>query len=201
MSHRLSTALCCAALVSSAHAVTAWDESASGDLSNAGLAPTALALVPGSNVVAGTTGRSGGVVDRDYFSFTVAPGWQLEALTMLPGTTFIGSSSFSFIAVQAGPQVTVSPTSASPVGLLGWWHYSANDLGTDILPSLGTGPGATGFAGPLPAGSYAFWIQETSNGSPAYRFDFQITPVPEPTAAWLFGVGLAGLALRRRSAG
>jgi hypothetical protein len=171
-----------------------WDESTAGDLSNLGTAPTTVALAPGGNLVAGTTGRgSGGVVDRDYFTFTLPAGWQLDAITLLPGSTFLGPSELGFIAVQGGPQVTVNPTGGDPSALLGWHHTSGNDVGTDILPLIGLGAGAIGFAPPLPAGSYALWVQETGSGTSAYRFDFAVSVVPEPGVGWLFAVGLMGL--------
>ncbi|MDO9074829.1 MAG: PEP-CTERM sorting domain-containing protein [Rubrivivax sp.] len=198
--HVLLSALLLSSAMPGAQAATAWDEAVSGDLANVGTSPTALSLVPGTNLVSGTTGRSAaGVVDRDYFTFTLPAGWQLDALTMLPGTTFLGPSALSFIAVQAGTQVTVNPTGGSAAGLLGWWHYGENDMGTDILPFIGFGPGATGFIGPLPAGSYAFWIQETATGSAAYNFDFSVSVVPEPASLLLLAAGLAGLgSLRSR---
>jgi PEP-CTERM motif len=199
MPRLLLCALFSAGVMSGAHAATAWDEAASGDLANVGTSPTGVSLGLGSNIVSGTTGRSaGGVVDRDYFTFTLPAGWQLDSVTLLPGTTFLGPSSLGFIGVQAGMQVTVNPTGGSATGLLGWWHYNVNDIGTDILPSVGLGPGASGFVGSLPAGSYAFWIQETATGSAAYNFDFGVSAVPEASTSLMLLAGLAGLAFLRR---
>jgi hypothetical protein len=198
MTRLLIAALLCTGTMSTAQAATAWDESVSGDLANTGTSATAVTFGLGSNLVLGTTGRSNGVVDRDYFTFTLPEGWQLDALTLLPGTTFLGPSSLGFIGVQSGGQVTVDPTGGSAAGLLGWWHYNENDIGTDILPSIGAGPGATGFIGALPAGSYAFWIQETATGSAAYQFDFSVSQVPETSTTLMFLAGLAGLGFLRR---
>ena len=199
MPRLLLCALLSTGALSGAHAATAWDESVSGDLANIGTGPTALTLGLGTNIITGTTGRSAaGVVDRDYFVFTLPTGWRLDSVTMLPGTTFLGPSGLGFIAVQAGTQVTVNPTGGSASGLLGWWHYNQNDMGTDILPSMGSAFGATGFVGSLPAGSYAFWIQETTTGTAAYNFDFGVSAVPEASSALMLLAGLAGLAFLRR---
>lgn len=187
-----------AGLTQVAHAATAWNETVSGDLANVGTSPTAVSLVAGSNLMIGTTGRpGGGAVDRDYFSFTLPAGFQLDTVTLLDGV-FLGPGSASFIGVQAGPQVTVNPTGGSATGLLGWVHYGENDIGTDVLGLMGIGFGATGFAGSLPAGTYSFWIQETGNGTAAYRFDFGVSVVPEPASALLLLGGVAGLLAARR---
>ncbi len=193
---RLLCALSAAAALSPVHAANGWIESVSGDLSNIGTAPTPVTLGLVSNLIAGTTGRTAGVVDRDYFSFTLPAGTQLQSLNVLTGSTFLGQSALSFIAVQAGPQLTVSPTGGSSAGLLGWWHFGENDVGTDILGLIGSGFGAIGFTDPLPAGSYAFWVQDTGTGIAQYRLDFGVTAVPEPAAALLLLAGLAGIAAR-----
>jgi hypothetical protein len=188
------------AAVTATHAATVWDESIAGDLSNAGPAPTAVTLALGSNIVKGTTGRTGGVVDRDYFTVTLADGWQLESITVRPGTTFLGASGLGFMAVQAGPQLTVSPTGGSATGLLGWVHYSENDIDGDILGLMGIGFGASGFAGALPAGTYSFWVQDTGTGTAAYVFEFAVGAVPEVPMPALWLAGLGALALRARRA-
>ena len=185
-----------------AHASTIYNEPVSGDLSNNGLAPTLLTVSPGLNDVFGTTGRGASGVDRDYFTFTVAPGQSLSAITVLPGTQPLGTLAVSFIGVQAGPQVTVSTAATDATGLLGWDHYSAADAGTNILPLIGTaGLGSTGFTGPLPSGTYSFWVQDFNTGTVPYGFEFAVTPsavTPEPST---FTLMLSGLALLAGKAG
>lgn len=178
-----------------------YDEAIDGDFSGDGLVPTSLDFGPGSNLISGTTGRTDGIVDRDYFTFTVEPGYAFVSLIELAGTTVVRS--VAFLGIQAGPQVTVpvSPNDAS--GLLGWSHFQPVTADIDLLPEIGiSGGGSTGFLPPLPAGEYAIWIQETATGTSSYAFDFQIVPVPEPALALPVLLGLAALvgARLRRSA-
>lgn len=194
-----SLAACLAALLApGAWGATVYDESVSGDLSGNGLAPTFVAMAGGSNVVMGTTGRENGVVDRDYFNITVPAGWLLTAITPMATTGVVGTS--AFIALESGAQVT-TPVAGPATTLLGWHHYVVADVGNNILPLIGTGAGAIGFAGPLGAGNYAVWVQETGVGTVPYVMDFTLSPVPEPTSALTLLAGLAGIAaLRRRHA-
>lgn len=196
MSLRCLAGLLALGVSAAAGAVTVYDESVNGDLADVGTSATSVAVGAGSNRVLGTTGKTLGVIDRDYFTVTIAPGWQLSSITLLPGTGVNGS--LSFLGMQAGTQVTVDPTSGSATGLLGWVHYSTADINTDLLPAIGTGAGASGFTPPLPAGSYAFWVQDTGTGKVDYGFDLGITAVPEPASAATLLAGLALLALRRR---
>lgn len=174
-----------------------WNEGTAGDLSNSGLAPTALTVSFGDNDVFGTTGKDAttGMIDRDYFTFTVPQGGYLTAITVLPGTTTLGAMSASFIGVESGPTVTVLTNATTAAGLLGWDHYTTmdpDDTGVNILPQIGMGAGATDFTGPLPAGQYSFWVQEASVGSVNYGFDFTIA-TPEPASWTMMLTGLAAL--------
>jgi len=173
-----------------------YTESVSGDLSGSGLSPTPLTLALGSNQVFGTTGRTAGVVDLDYFRLTVPVGQVLTGITILPGTAGLGPAGDAFIGMQAGSQVTVLPTASNASGLLGWFHYDNTDVGKNILPLMGTsGFGSTGFTPPLPAGSYSFWVQELSTGTAPYGFDFTLA-TPEPASCAMLLSGLALIASR-----
>lgn len=174
------------------NAAVVWNENLHGDLSDSGFTPSLLNFLPGSNEIYGLTGTFEDGLDRDYFSFTVPENAALTALRLLGTTTVSGA--VSFIAIQAGPQVTYLPTGGGTPDFLGYMHYGPEHVGSDLLPSL-----IFGFNGPLTAGQYTVWIQET--GGPAeYGLDFQVTPVPLPAAAWLLLSGAAGLAAlgRRR---
>lgn len=79
-------------------------------------------------------------------------------------------------------------------GLLGWFQYGTGDIGTDILPLMGSaGLGSTGFTPPLPSGSYSFWVQEASVCTVSYGLDFTIaTPEPGSWSMLLAGLILLG---------
>ena len=185
---------------------TDYNESIHGDFSSSGLAPTTLDFQLGNNWIEGFTGLdSAGAIDRDYFTFTLASGQALSFIQVLEGTRSIG---LSFIGVQEGDQVTVSPSGPDATGLLGWYHYSSGDVGSDILDNIGVAAaGSSGFNAPLGPGTYTFWIQEASPGDLAhYGFNFFVTEaagVPEPGtwAMMLLGFGAAGFALRRSRRG
>jgi hypothetical protein len=176
--------LACAFLyATAAYGDTIYNESVSGDLSSSGLTPTLLTVSLGPNDLFGTTGKTGTVVDRDYFTFTVPQGLELTALTVLPGTQTLGTLGASFIGMESGPEVTVSTAATDATGLLGWFHYDTGDIGVNILPLMGTsGLGSTGFTAPLPAGTYSFWVQEASAGTVPYGLEFTVA-TPEP-ASW-----------------
>jgi|GEM_PF-1088933 len=159
--------------VATAHAATSWDEGQSGDLSNDGLSPTALVMGIGSNLVLGTTGATGSGIDRDYFKFTVPAGATLTAITLLGNTAVAGN--VSFIALQGGTQLTVTPTGGGVEQLLALGHYGNDQVGSNLLPAI-----KLGAPGPLPSGTYSVWVQETG-GRADYGFDFVLS-APTPAA-------------------
>ena len=202
------TTLAAAGLLCSpvAQGTVIYDESVSGDLSNSGLSPTLVAMAAGSNQILGTTGRGSEGVDRDYFTFTIPAGLELTSITVLPGTTVAGA--VSFIGIEGGTQVTLPTNPMDATGLLGWLHYSAADINSDILGLMGAAAdGSSGFVPPLTSGSYAVWVQEFSTGVSPYGFDFTLgaTPAKAPDSGpglllclSAFGVLLASHGLRSR---
>ncbi|MEO5494652.1 MAG: PEPxxWA-CTERM sorting domain-containing protein [Sphingomonas sp.] len=208
-----------ALLVAPAAQAQLYSEAVSGDLSNNRLAPTAIGTLGlGSNVIVGTSIPTGPIVDdhgthqfldQDYLTFTVAAGQQLTGLTFLQGTTFVGSDRL-LLGIAQGSSVNVDPNFAQgATGLLGWTLVGSSLVGTNVLPALGLSappnfaaiPGATGFTGPLGAGTYSLWLQDGDQPvTYSYSLQTALAPVPEP-ASWIMllaGFGTMGYAMRRR---
>jgi len=167
------------------------DESVSGDLSDDNLAPTLLMVSAGSNTVAGRT--TSDPFDRDIFSFTVGAGFELAAVIL---DSYVSDDNQGFFAVAEGAQIA---SLFNPAVLLG--NSLIGDavgamVGDDVLDNLGNAVfGGTGFMGALGAGTYSFWIQETT-GAVDYVLDFQLrATVPAPSSLLLL---LPALALVRR---
>jgi hypothetical protein len=190
-----------------AMAGTVWNEAVNGDLSNNPLAPTVVSFAPGSNDIIGEAGNAIGAApgfDQDFLTFTVPTGYSLASLMAVSVDLLSPTDKLAFVGLQSGSQITVNvdPPYTNAAGLLGWLHVAPSNDGMNILPAMGiAGDGATGFTGPLSAGSYSVWIQDTSPFD--YDFSFDIVPAPEPGTVMLMltGVaGLMGLRLHRRRA-
>ena len=160
--------LCCA----NAGAVD-YDEAVDGDLSDDPNMPTLFALEPGSNSLTATS--IGG--DIEYFYAPVPVGFQLSSIVL---DQYSNSFGFSFLANQVGTTFTEPVTGTDPANLLGYYLFSGDDLGMDILEDMGAAFDAQGFTPPLPSGDYTYWSQETGP-SITYTYRFEVTPVPEPT--------------------
>jgi hypothetical protein len=198
--------LLAAAFLASVSAQTApadtvvFDEARDGDASDNRFAPTTVALGAGVNTIRGFSGQSPtpDVHDLDYITFTVADGFQLSSFVLQSASV---GGAFSFVALQAGPTITIPADWTSiETPLLGWAHFGSADVGSDLLPVMATSPGSVGFSGPLGAGTYALWIMELNTSEPySYSFGLGVTAVPAPSVLAL--AAACGLFPRRRARG
>jgi hypothetical protein len=161
---------------------------ATSDFSDNNLAPTAITLDVGSNLITGNIGTSPN--DRDFFSFTLPAGWRLASVILTAN-----SSSTSFIAVQDGGVILTADLNNGSA-LRGWEHFHEGYLNTSLLDEMGLN--GKHFTPPLGAGEYTFWIQETSNPVKSYGFNFvvesTVAPAAVPAVPFLYTVLLcAGL--------
>ena len=187
-----------AVFTTAASADLMWDEAIDGDLSGDYLNPTQLYTKGVNNHVIFTTvgsASNGGEQDREYFTFEVAEGYELASI-ILDGFVTDPISNLGFIGIAAGDSFPTPPTAPDVTSLLGYYLPGVTDIGGDILQAMGQGGGSQGFSGPLGAGSYTFWAQETGPSTDEWDLNFVVTAVPAPGALALLGLG--GLAARRR---
>jgi len=144
------------------------NEAVDGDLSTDPNAPTPLVLTVGSNVVAGTTGNSG-VVDRDYVTFNIPPGFALTGLNLLA----FAPNNLAFASFNTGTTSFV-PSGATALLFLAGIHIDGSMLGTNLMPVF-VSTSVTGNSLPSPMlgpGDYTFLIQQTSPITQVYTLDF-----------------------------
>ncbi len=188
------------------------ETSIANELSSDNENPTMLgAAMVGSNTVTGqvTAIGNGSSNTADIFSFVIPTGLQLDAIRLTSFSTALGSSNM-FIALDDDAIFAFSATQINNFefgnqvlgGLLIGNAFGPTIGSPNFLPALlnpaSNGAGGAGGTAPLPAGTYTVYIQETGQFS-NYSLSFDVTAVPEPSAA-MFGVLLAlgTVASRRR---
>lgn len=172
------------------------DEAFQGDLSNLSGAPTSVGtLAAGTSTVSGRLANNfeNGTEDAvDVFSFVVAAGTQLSAITL----------NFNQTLYFAGANVSLfaGPTSSAPSLALGALNTQSSGLANG--GSLFTAA-TLGTIGPLGAGTYTFDLSGpgTSAGLNSYSFNLTVQPTaqpaPEPTSAALVAASLLALGAAR----
>lgn len=209
----LAVAMLLGVFNSAADAQVVYDDAVNGTASSNGSTPTLVDYVVGSNFVNGTVSSDAEISNtRNFYTFVIDPGQQLDAIVLdsLSVTNPDGTPSTDrgFLALIAGStaQTPAQNTATFTFNNLGGGLYGPDTnanirIGDDALVFLSTGgnSGGTGFSAIGP-GNYTFVIQQTGAEVSEFSLDFQIsTAVPEPTSAIvLAGLGLAGLARRRR---
>lgn len=185
---KIPALLVCLLISHSSLAVTVYDEAVSGDLSGNMALPTLINTSAGANTILGDIGNNGNTgatdgSDADYFSIIIPTGATLTSISIdsytfspgNPGSSFAGYVTNSAFAGQG----------ASNVDAFQLFNAGSGSLFSSELP--------------LGAGTYSFWLQETSSTGVNYQLTFnQTAPIPEPAGAMLLVGGLATMALQRR---
>jgi hypothetical protein len=166
----------------------AYSEASDGDLAGPAT-PTPLGTIDlGLNTITGQLSNSAGF-DPDAFSFVVAGGQQLDSVSF---TTVNGSG--HFFAFNDGPLSQFNGSGNLISTLLG-----NGDIGTNILDGSLNSFGGSGLSGgPLAAGTYNVWFQETGGATVDYSLAISTSAVPEPSSAAMIFAAAAVLASRRR---
>lgn len=144
----------------------AWDEDFDGDLSSDFTTPTGVFNLP-LGFTEFFSIQAGSPNDVDYFTFTIANGLQLESIFLEDYEPGSDASNQAFIGIVEGSAFPNDATSTTSADLLGGFTYGQTNLDEDILPLMGTLSGATGFSGPLTAGTYTIWMNQTGAQSEA----------------------------------
>lgn len=186
-------------LLSWSQGQTIWDESVDGDLSDAYLTPNFFALSFGEQSLFGTV-TAQGVRDRDLFTIEVPAGGELTAFRILNYASS-DPDNISFVGMQLGSTLSQAPSNNFD-DAIGYALFGIDDVGKDLLPIITGNPFTPPFNGlnPLPAGEYAVWVNETATTA-NYGFEFdvaEVSPVPEPSTAFLGVIGAWILANRRK---
>ena len=172
LTHWQRLAACLFAFAMQAEAF-AWDEAIDGDLSSLNTSPTPIAFTTGVNVVKGTMGgdASDGIpVDRDFFTFTLAPNQTVTSINV----RVFGPGGASFYAIGPGTSINISSAAT---------HLSNTLISGpgEILPTLAAGPyfDGTGLSNPIGPGTYTVWLHELSS---VVTYDFTYTVVTSTNA-------------------
>ncbi len=153
-------------------------------LSRDGLSPTPFVLSAATTLISDTLS---GFPDVAYYTVTVPDDHQLDAITLQADA---GSDGGYWFAIMEGAQFTENSTNSSAIvqaNLLGHVVVGRNyyAIGDDVLADMGNASGAIGFTGALPAGTYAFRIQNWGSGG-TFALDYAISEaMAVPTAVSL----------------
>lgn len=157
-----------------------------------------------AGAVSQTTGSAAGGVspDAQYVSFTVPIGYEFTSLKLVD---YNSSDDRGFVALQAGDKWTAVPntTTGALPGALAYHHFGSGAGttygslcsqsyagGTIPVDVCATDPVANSdlftrsingpITGPLPAGPYTLWLQQTNTTPVGFTFQATSTALPAP---------------------
>jgi hypothetical protein len=184
-------AIAAAALGVSAHAVD-FTEPVDGELSGDRFNPTQFTLELGANTIVSQTVNSNDFVNGniDYFTITIPTGLQLDTIILNESSS--AGDDVAFIGLAPGDTFPADPMAPDPSLLTGFVLTDGFLVGTNILDDLQNfDPSPI-----LGESAQSFWLQQTGQALTTVSLTFNVSQIPAPGAAALFG--LAGLAAARR---
>lgn len=171
-----------------------FDESIDGDLSDDRFNTSQFTLDLGSNIFRMQVVDSNNFVngDIDYLTVTVPAGLQLDSI-FLNESSAMGDNR-AFIGLAPGEDFPVDPQAPDPSLLTGFVITDNSLVGTNILSELqGFDPSPI-----LGESVQSFWIQQTGFDLTQLEMQFNVSEIPAPGAASLFGAAALAAARRRR---
>lgn len=170
-----------------------FDEAVDGDASGDRFNPTPLTLDIGTNTVRVEVVNSNDFVngDIDYITLSIGAGLQLDSIILTESSA--AGDNRAFIGLAAGAVMPVDPMAPNPGLLDGFVITESGLVGANILPDL------RGFVpGPIGSSFQTLWIQQTGFDVTTIVLTLNVSQIPAPGTAALFGLaGLAGLRRRR----
>jgi len=157
-------------------------EEVNGELSDDYQNPTVFNLTEGSNQISGTLLGSG--FDQDFFTLNVAAGLEITEFNIISYFSNTANNG-SFVGVQPGSTLSHSPAEIQAddqiaINFLLFSSALVDDTDDPPILSRLTVGNPLGGVDTLTEGSYAFWLNETGDGS-EWTLEFVVESVPEPS--------------------
>ena len=175
-----------------------FNEIANGDLGDPIDALTTLVgdLGVGVNTVDGSLDNTFTFLDRDAFTFIVPDGLQLDSLSF---TALDGDDRFYALSNRNTALATNTAGGNYYTSLIG-----ADSIDVNLLDGTVNSlkPAGLSESGPLAAGEYTFWLQETDFSVASYSLSLTTSvavPEPSPTLILFCSGGVIFLSQRRRT--
>ena len=184
------------------HGAGVFIEGANGFLSQDYLAPTEFNLTEGEFLIAGALegGLAGGGSEQKFFTLNVQEGYEITELNVLSYFSDRPDNS-SFLGLQPGSTLSNSPafiadeSNQVPINNI-LFSNALVDADFSVLSILNVGD-PIGGGDTLGTGNYAFWLNETTEGS-EWELQFVVEAVPEPSSVSLLALASSFILLRRK---
>lgn len=162
-----------------------------GDLADSFDAPTLIVLDGGVNRITATVREA----DDDFFTLRVPAGRELSSIDLFSyNHRNVGNE--SFLGFQRGAILDRPPADLAQ-GDISFVLIGADRRGTSLNSLFALNPSPASGTLPLPAGDYSFWLNETDDLPASLSLGFEVTSVPEPSAAILLTLATLGLTFSR----
>ena len=189
--HTLIAGLCCLPICPLEAAN--YSEGISGDLADSRLTSTLFSLDPGGNILSATVTD----LDDDFFTIQVPSNFVLSEITVL-SYFHPNRGNVSFLGYQDGPTLLEDPADITQ-GEISYALLDDESRGDPLSSIFAVNFSAASTAFPLPAGDYAFWLNETDDLPGSLSLNFEVTPVPEPSSTFFLCLGLSAILKRTRT--